>query len=137
MMASGIARLLQEARDMGAPDNCSQTEFGAQLLLGLTEREAYYVQEQQLLLGDAVTSKAMGWKVGATSAIAQAALKLSGPFRAPLFQKHLYHAKQGEQTVLSCDEMGGLGITVETGLGWMGAAILVVGQYRRPADLHT
>ena len=90
VMASGIARLLQQTRDMGTPDNANLADYGAQLMLGMTEAEAYFVQECFLELGDPVTSKHVGWKVGATAAGPQAALKLDGPFRAPLFARNLH-----------------------------------------------
>ena len=86
------------------------------LLAGLTEQEAYTVQIELLGLGPQVTSEQIGWKVGATAAGPQKALGLSGPFSAPLFARQLSVVEA--HTTLSLSGMGGLGVTVETELGF-------------------
>eukprot|EP01047_Picozoa_sp_COSAG01_P049675 COSAG01_NODE_4946_length_4600_cov_9.134192_7_plen_221_part_00 len=56
---------------------------------GLTQDQAYYVQERLIDLGEGVTGAHIGWKVGATAPGPQKALGLPGPFRAPLFAKQV------------------------------------------------
>ena len=77
--------------------------------------QAYVIQRELLALGEKVTSPRIGWKVGATAAGPQQALGLSGPFSAPLFKRQL---SEGPATALSLSAMGGLGVTVETELGF-------------------
>ena len=64
-----------------------------------------------------MTGPRIGWKVGATAPGPQKALGLSGPFSAPLFERQLSTA-DGDAAALSLSAMGGLGVTVETELGF-------------------
>ncbi len=80
-------------------------------------RQAYIIQRELLALGDEVTSPRIGWKVGATAAGPQKALGLAGPFSAPLFERQL-STTGGAGATLSLSAMGGLGVTVETELGF-------------------
>lgn len=79
--------------------------------------QAYTIQRELLALGEEVTSPRIGWKVGATASGPQTALGLTGPFSAPLFDRQL-SATQGTAAALSLSAMGGLGVTVETELGF-------------------
>ena len=128
VVAASLARLLQQVRDLGQP-LAAEVGLTAQLeglLVGLDEGEAYLIQQQLLGLGEDLCSRQIGWKVGATAAGPQQALCLSGPFSAPLFARQLCSshiapdeaAGGGGSATLSLSAMGGLGVTVETELGW-------------------
>ena len=124
-MAASLARLLLQVRDLGQP-LAAEVGLTAQLeglLAGLDEGEAYLIQRQLLGLGEDLCSRQIGWKVGATAAGPQQALGLSGPFSAPLFaRQHIAPdeaAGGGGSAALSLSAMGGLGVTVETELGWV------------------
>lgn len=77
------ACLLLECRSLGQAANAEPVAAVSALGIELDESSAYVLQGAQLHQ----RQDQVGWKVGATTAAAQAALGLASPFHGPLFEE--------------------------------------------------
>jgi len=108
---------MQALRDVGGTGSAGLYTQAMEALGGVELEDAYAIQSALVHLGEGLTSRHVGWKIGATAPGPQAALGLPEPFHGPLFERWLRPVQEGEQVQVRCSELGVGGITVETELG--------------------